>query len=215
MDWRWITSVTSAGTSIGLIAWGAYAVVAANAIEAEKYDTAPSLISSFDAKSGVGTSSSSLSSGPSVALSAVRTSSANVASDDSRLAGREGFGPPRLSAGATYETYTSGYNGGSSAEDATIRLADVRESYLNVHARTLTVRDDHSGFLKWRRDCARPSWDIARARFHWRHNENHARYCPAFESASPDKGRRQTESRREPGENRVVAKIALILGVAF
>src|SRR5712691_4871946 len=98
MDWRLIAAVSSAGTSIGLIALGAYAVAAANALELkksepEKYTSAPSLISALDATSVADTPSSNLRPGSAFAVSAVRTSSVIVISEDPRRAEGEGFEP--------------------------------------------------------------------------------------------------------------------------
>jgi hypothetical protein len=220
MDWRWIAVVTSAGTSIGLIALGAYAMAAANdlepkRLEPKKYDSAPSLISTLDATSVAETPSSSLRPGSAFAVRAVRPSSVIVTSDDPRLAGREGVEPSRLSSEATHETNALGYFGGPSApEDAMIHLAAAPESQLMLHGRTLAVPGDRSGLSKLRHDCARPLWDIAKVNSPGRLNASQARYCPAFEPASTERGRHEIAMRRF-GEERAPAKVALILGIAF
>jgi len=220
MDWRLIAVVTSAGTSIGLVALGAYAVATASALELEKlapqkYDAAPSLVSALDATSVADTPSSGLRPGSTFAASAVRTSSVIVTSDEPHLAEREGSEPPRLTSEPTQEANALGNVGNPLApEDAMIRLAAAPESQLMLPGRTSVVPGDHSGLSNWRYACARPFWDIAKVKSPGRLNLRQARYCPAFEPASVERGRPQIAIRRF-GEEHAPAKVALILGIAF
>jgi len=231
MDWRWMASVSFAGASVGVIAWSACAVVAANAFDgqkfdAQKYDAAPSPIVALDVKGGgangdSGPSWAGLQPGSVAALSdfrwsVVRTSSVFAASDDVRLAEREGFDPPRVVSELVYEANALRYGTGSSeADDEMVQLAEALESHVRHHRKILAVPGDHLGLSMVRYDCSRPSWDISRSKSHRRSNLNRARYCVAFRPASPEKGIQQAETRRGPGEQRAPAKFALIIGVAF
>ena len=187
MHWRWISAVTSAGTSFGLIAFCAYAVLAANAIEPKKFTSAPSLISERNA-TGADTTSAGLQPDAAFESRAVRMSNVIVTSDDPRLAEPAGLDPPQLISEAPSHE--------ANAEDATSQLAATYESKTVLRGKAPAVPGDRPGVSKVRYAGAQPPWDIAKAR-------------------SPERGGQQIATRRGLGEGRVTAKIALVLGVGF
>jgi hypothetical protein len=191
MVWRRISSLSSAGTTLGLIVLGACSVAVANELDGNSLGSAPAAQA-----------------GAAVASRAVRAPTIVITPSEPVAAGREVGGTSQLSPVVARE---------AKVLDKTVEASTPQELTPELEA----ILGDDSTLARARRLSARRALEIAKRKYQEKLAALQARSCPVVQATpldrmTPlDRVKPQIATRRPSMEEHGATRVAVMLGVAF
>jgi len=210
MVWRRISSLSSVGTTLGLIVLGACSVAVANDLDGNSLGAAPA------AQAGSrnsGARSSGGEAGAAVASRAVRTPTIVITPSEPGAAGREPGGTSKPSPVVAREAKVLD----KTVLDKTVEASTPEELTPELEA----LLGDDSTLARARRLSARRALEIAKRRYQEKLAALQARSCPAVQATPlermtpPDRIKPQIATRRPSMEEHGATRVAIMLGVGF